>query len=407
MRKSYLTIAVAAAMLASCAQNEMLIENNDTTQVEIGFETYAGTQTKTKGTEADNPNHTENSTASSKSNLENHHTTFKAWGAKVAGTHQAVWAAASPATVTYSTDKWVAAPAKFWDKSASQYYFYAAAPSDQSWALAWKADDDMSDATITLADFKLTGVNVTTAASTTAATTWSGKSDIDLMIASACPVERASYNKTNPDKVNLHFNHILSRLNIMVKKGTSVEDSEVSLKELKVYNLKNKGSFDESKAPESKVPKLSAGTVARWADTSSPSVDGTYTPFAIALTASSKEDGVTTTAQYVLETLIIPQNITYQEIDINGKNSVGGSTDLGTDDQAYIYIKYAIDDEEFFGYYNLAKTFKATASSTTVPFNEGWQNTLTITIQPALIEFDADVYDWANYSTAGSQDVPD
>lgn len=381
--KKYITLAAVVAMMASCS-NETLIDDakEDAIPSEIGFSTFTNNLTKA-----------ENSTEGSKDNLESHHTTFKAWGAKVATTHQAVYAADAPAIVTHVdaaddvAEHWTANPIKFWDKAASQYYFYAAAPSSQNWALAWKAATDMSDATITLADFKLTGVNVTQSASTTPTASWktNGGADIDLLVASPCPVARAAYNKNTADKVNLEFNHILSRLNVLVKKGTNVASSKVSLTELKVYNMCNKGSFDESKATGT---TLSGGTIARWA---TPTVDGTYIPAGIAVASTAADNGVTTTAQYVLETLIIPQNVAYQAIDVAGFST--GTTALTTNDSPYIYIKYTVDGEEFYGYYNLAKAFGLTAAGN-IAFNEGWQNNLTITINPNAIEFDAEVFNW-------------
>ncbi|MBO7436240.1 MAG: fimbrillin family protein [Bacteroidaceae bacterium] len=393
MKKSYLMIA-AAAILTACG-NQSMIDDIKSEPAEISFETFAEKQTKADPT-------AENSGASSHTALEGHHTTFKVWGAKDATTHQTVYAADAPGTVTYSTSetKWTAAPIKFWDKTATRYYFYAAAPASQSWGFAFTSSSDMSDGTITLADYKLTGVNVRTTASTTATESWktNGGADLDLMIASPCPVERTAYNKTTtPDKVNLNFNHILSRLNVLVKKGNNIKDSKVSLIELKVEKLKNKGSFNE-KPTGLTTEQLAAGTIARWA---TPTIDGTYEPAAISLTATSKDNGVTTTAQYVLETLIMPQNVVWEDIDASGSS---------TETQAYVYLKYSIDDEEFYGYYNLAAAFNATVDNTEtanvneslVPFNEGWQNKLTITINPAEIEFDAEVFDWSTYATEGA-----
>lgn len=387
-------IAGAALIMTACGDKAM-VQDLYSEPAEISFETFAEKQTKADPT-------AENSGASSHSALEGHHTTFKVWGAKDATTHQAVYAADAPGTVTYSTSdsKWKADPIKFWDKTATRYYFYAAAPASESWGFSFTSTTDMSDGTITLANYKLTGVNVRTAASTNATESWktNGGADLDLMIASPCPVERSAYNKvTTPDKVNLNFNHILSRLNVLVKKGTNIQNSVVSLKELKVYNLKNKGSFNE-KPTGLTAEQLAAGTIARWA---TPTVDGTYVPTAITLTATTKDDGVTTTPQYVLETLIMPQNVVWENIDASGSSN---------ETQAYVYLKYSIDDEEFYGYYNLAAAFNATADNTEtanvneslVPFNEGWQNKLTITINPAEIEFDAEVFDWSTYATEGA-----
>ena len=73
-------------------------------------------------------------------------------------------------------------------------------------------------------------------------------------------------------------------------------------------------------------------------------------------------------------------------------------------------IKYKIanntwtgDKEETYeGYYNLAAAFGATADDATtndkkeneISFTEGWQNNLTLIINPDKIEFDAKVSEW-------------
>jgi len=370
MKKSYLMIAAAALAMTACGDKTM-VQDLYSEPAEISFETFTEKQTKA-----------ENSEEIAETALSGHHTTFKVWGAKVATTHQAVYAAGSPGVVTYSSDKWAASPVKFWDKTATNYYFYAAAPSDKSWAFTFKSESDMSDGTITLANYKLEGDNIITSASSTATASWKTNTgnDRDLMIASPCEVARTEYNKANPEKVTLQFNHILSRLNVLVLKGSKIADCKVSLIELTVFKMANKGSFNEWPTGLT-AAGLAAGTTARWG---TPEADGTYEPSAIALTATSASTGVTTTAQYVLETLIIPQSITYQDIDESGSS---------TETQAYVYIKYSIDGEEFYGYYNLAKAFGATTSGT-IAFNEGWQNNLTITINPAAIEFDAKVFSW-------------
>jgi len=309
---------------------------------------------------------------------------------------------------------WTASPLKFWDKTASKYNFFAAAPKFYidgetaiGWNLVFKQEPvaangsnpavaaDYSEATITLADFVLNGNNVRTAASTVPTKSFKSVADVDLMIASPCEILRTSYNKATPDDVNLQFNHILSRLNILVKKGDNIKNCEVSLTGLQVFNLKNKGSFNESLASTTSSPTLASGTIKRWEATGSPSAVqvGTagnlkdYTPTAITLASTSSTTGVTQTAQYVLETLIIPQDITFETIDIDGS---------GTHNQAYIRIDYTIDGQDYYGFYNLAKCFNATATSgsNTVAFCEGWQNNLTITINPNAIQFTGEVFGW-------------
>jgi hypothetical protein len=109
----------------------------------------------------------------------------------------------------------------------------------------------------------------------------------------------------------------------------------------------------------------------------------------------------TTDANYVVEALIIPQTAGVEAIELDG------STD---ETKPYIAISYSVYNstetthEEFVAYYNLATLFGKNGSQT-LAFNEGWQNTLNITIEPGLISFDAKVAAWDDMDPAGSVEV--
>ena len=194
------------------------------------------------------------------------------------------------------------------------------------------------------------------------------------MIAAPCPVNRTAYNNATPEKVNLQFNHILSRLSIKVAKGNNIsEDQDLILKSLDVVGLKNQGSFDESKAEADMTAKI-----ARWEVAG----DKVYTLPAVKL------NNKVTTAVYTHQYLVIPQSVKYAEIDTDGSDTKG---------EVYFHIQYSIDDENYYAYYNLANAFK----SDVLNFNEGWENTLTITINPSHIRFDAEVSEWEDFTTPG------
>lgn len=376
------TLAAAFAFGFSSCSNEELVENIEQAQgAEIAFDTFADKLTKA-----------ENSSETALTDLEGHHTSFNVWGTKLIGTdNKVVYSVADAGKVEYGTD-WTATPKKFWDKAAASYNFYAAAPANASWVFTFNSDS--SDGTLTYADFTLKGVNAITAASTTSVETWKGVADdVDLMIASPCNVARASYNKADPEKVNLQFNHILSRLNVLVKKGTNLADEKVSLKELGIYKLINKGSFNEGATI---TGNLADGTIERWTNAA---LEGTYDLAGLALVDAnpSKDNGVTVTAQYVGEWLLIPQDITMKKLDADFSDfgTTGSVTEDGAKNEAYIKVVYTINDEEFTGYYNLAAAFGKTTSGDKVAFCEGWQNNLTIVINPDAIEFDPQVFNWA------------
>jgi hypothetical protein len=195
---------------------------------------------------------------------------------------------------------------------------------------------------------------------------------------------------------------------------------------------------------------------------------------------------VTGDAQYIIESLVIPQNISYERVALDGgshdleaaitetyyetyaeytaakpyetpelteaqftaikddidnaapedkakvtktaaKPAVAAYTAVANTSKPYFRIKYTIQGgtgseaytETFTSYYNLVAAFKnydndghqsngtAIASGEDkIAFNEGWQNTLHITINPTAIEFTADVAEWADqYATAPEYEV--
>ena len=70
---------------------------------------------------------------------------------------------------------------------------------------------------------------------------------------------------------------------------------------------------------------------------------------------------------------------------------------------AFMFINYTHNGEEYHTYYGLAQVF-GVAKNSDLSFNEGWQNTLTINIAPDEILFNANVALWAD-STPGSENI--
>lgn len=372
MKKQYFMIAAAATLFAACAETDLIDEVSvqEVPQV-IGFETFANKATRA----------TENNAGEYSWKLQDHHLTFKVWGGKNAdGSLQSVYATDNPGVVTFGT-AWVADPLKYWDKTAEKYDFMAAAPAVPARGVNWEAttttDHDFSTATLALNNFVLKGTNLSVEKSTNYEYNWKDEDDVDLLISENTEVLRGAYNKATPDDVNLDFIHILSRLNIIVKKGSGIT-SPVNVTALNVYNLKNKGSFNET-AAVSTTP----GTAARW---SSLGVEGTYV-----LEGEPINDIAADDARYIIQSLVIPQTINTEDIDVDGS---------ATEDEAYFEIKYTIDGEAYHGFYNLAKAM----GDATYTFGEGWQNNLTITINPAGITFSGDVSTWAVVKDGGSID---
>lgn len=360
MKKQYFMMAIAATMFAACSQNEIVDEVVESTPKAIGFTTYAEGQTRA-----------ENSTGSYTWALENHHKTFKVWGYKNVSETKVF----DNQLVEYSTS-WGYTPLRYWDKAATDYEFYAAAPAkdkagnDLGWALNQNTSAHNDDF-FTLVNFGLKGVNLSTNTDVDRKDSWIGTSDIDLMIADK---KNVLNKKFTTDPVEFQFNHILSRLNVTLYKDAVLKDEDVTLKSIVVKGLNATGNFNESS--KSGV-ELKNGTHERWTNQATPrdiKLEGNYT------IEEKPTDG---TKHYVIQSLVIPQKFGHEVINLDG------TTD---ETKPYFVITYTIRNEEFVAYYNLAQAFGSTSDD--LYFNEGWENILNITIMPTGIVLDATVAEW-------------
>lgn len=371
MKRNYVMMAMAAAMLASCAQTGLVEEIAEEPQKAIGFSTFVDKATRA-----------ENSGEDYEWDLEGHNTTFKVWGYKDVSTTKVF----NGDVVSHNGSIWIYNPLRYWDKAATSYNFYAAAPAmnkggeDINWIIYNNDEANQNDDYLALNNFELKGVNLSTNSYDGRLDSWKDSpSDIDLMIAAPNTVGRSAF--TTSSFVNLQFNHILSRLNVTLYKASLLKDEEVVLKSIVVKGLKSKGSFNEnaSIAPDA----LGSGTTKRWSTESNSCdivLEGDYTV---------KENNGTD-KYYVIQSLVIPQTSTTESLDLNG---------TGTKSAPYFIITYNIGNEKFVAYYNLAAAFTSLETPTDIAFNEGWQNTLNITIQPSKIEFDAKLALWDDNET--------
>jgi hypothetical protein len=358
MKKQYFMMAIAATMFAACSQNEIVDEVVESTPKAIGFTTYAEGQTRA-----------ENSNQGYTWNLEDHHTTFKVWAYKNVADAKVF----DGDVVSYADSKWGYTNTRYWDKAASWYEFYAAAPENFSWVLNENTPDKADDYFI-LNDYKLKGDNYNNKYGFTEYTNTFKDldKDVDLMIADKKKITNEYFN----GNVHLEFIHILSRLNITVKKDNNLTDT-VNLVKLDVVDLKNIGNFNESNYLGG---TLTGGITRRWT-----TVDN-YTTITY-----DKQEEVTANAQYAIQALVIPQEaaVTTSSVALDGSN-------ITSEKKPYIRIEYTITPvggyaETFVAYYNLAPAF---GEAEKLAFNEGWQNTLNITIAPTAITFDANVAPW-------------
>lgn len=357
MKKNYFMLAATAALFAACAETDLVNEVNTVAEPQaIGFETFINKATRA-ASEA------ENSTATTTTALNTHHADFAVWAYKntdadyVFGTSATEGVKVNSSTYAYS-------PTKYWDKSATKYEFYAAAPDNGKWELIANTTSQADDY-FTYEDFSLIGTSL---AHTTLQSTFETVTDCDLMIASATPV--TSFTSAVP----LEFNHILSRLNITVKKGSDIADTDLlELKSISVNNLVQNGTFTEGAA-------VKAGTTGRWSNATTPAE---YDIHGNALATVTK-----TTATYVFQALVIPQNVQWESPKRDGSDIDAANS------EPYILLNYEIGGEPYKAVYNLAAAFGSTGAA--VPFNEGYQNTLNITINATGITFTAVTFDWVD-----------
>lgn len=444
MRKYFILIATSVISFIGCSDNDIVkrdvIESNDGDP--IAFTSY--TQPATKA---------ENSTQTAVWDFFNHHTTFQVWGfkntAEIAkpvfnGQNVTVAEATSPATGYTYTNEVI----RFWDKAATKYEFYAAAPqfaendADKWTFVAPSNATTQADGYFTTSS-NLNGANLQEV--TPSVTLYNSfksavnnKRDYDKVIASPCHWTQIGQT------VELHFNHILSKLNVSILKSSDLADWTVKIKSFEVHNLYKQGTFNENLATADQ-----SAMITRWGTTQT-NRELVYTAKADVagwtLSNVENETGDNGKYLYIIESLVIPQNAGYQVIALDGNardavyytrdeyNELNG-TEFANDaaytsgttaeqrtkvaaiaavdatSEPYFKINYTLTSgeftEEYTAYYNLAAAFgmDGTTNKTAIAFNEAWQNTLKVLIKPDKIEFTADIYEWANSTPDGSVEV--
>ena len=139
MKKNFFMLAATAALFAACAETELVNEVNvESNSQEIGFSTYAGKVTRA-----------ENSEETATDGLGIHHSDFNVWAYK--NTHTAY--VFDNVKVYLSGTAWKYDGAKYWDKAANKYEFYAAAPFRTEWILNTNGDANQANDYFTFAGF--------------------------------------------------------------------------------------------------------------------------------------------------------------------------------------------------------------------------------------------------------------
>ena len=435
MKKSYLIIAVTAALFTACAENDTFksVAQEPKADQPLAFTAYADkvtrgtnstalqdfytvfsvygwkTVAKTDGSGKENQSVFENVpneyfTSDAKGNV-----VYKADGQKPSKE----WAVADPFNAA-----WYYQDVRYWDKMATDYQFFAIAPYDESETPVYSVAPSAPNATdaqknnnfsiysssskydiskeYNLARTDLTVTPISETSAPKGELTYSGFKK-DWMIAEKKSVEPKG-NATTSD-VQLVFHHILTKLNVKIQKSENYKAQQVlKVNELKIANLAKEGYYTYD----------TDMTTNGWTASGTYDIDiDTEYPLANAQTNYNEK--------YWIETLIFPQTTNCK--------AAGAQPTAADLSDLYLYIQYQIGTEVYNAYYDLAYVFdytlapqparQYTASDQEVidgqaqvgdtkpavpggdfEFKQGSQYNLTITVGPDPIHFDAEVYEW-------------
>lgn len=428
MKKSSIVLAAAVVILSACAENDTFksaANEQQKADQALSFSAYA--DKVTRGT---------NSTA-----LQDFYTVFGVYGWKTVaktdgnGTEELdvfnnvpneYFATDAKGNVVYDGDDekpskewvlgdnfqgaWYYKDVRYWDKMATSYQFFAIAPYESTPTYSVNPGDANIAIATTSSRYDITTEKNLAMVATTengpvvpqTALTYSGFNK-DYMIADK-KVATPKGTVTTTD-VQLIFHHILTKLNVKVKKSTSYIGTQLlKVNQLTIANLDEKGNF----VYNTNMTKNGWSTEG--------SRDFTIaTPYALANGATADPAMTDYPDNYWIETLIFPQKT-------NCKAEGAQPTPVELTDM-YLYIQYQIGAEIFNAYYDMAYIFDPTTApqparlytdqdpevvngekttSDTKPavpggdfeFEQGSQYNLVITVGPEPIHFDASVIQW-------------
>lgn len=383
MRKSDLVlIAAVASMLASCS-NEKFLSNNNDAPAPIGFASYS--QNLTKATASD---------------LEFYHNTFVVYGSKkstVDNEINQVFDGGATSLVTFNEgasapNEWTYNPYRFWDKQAN-YNFIAVAPNANIIKYDWNAyASPLTEVGTTANDFvtvtggyTLRGQNLQKISTTSEIKkgfleTTTG--DIDLMTSNLNPQD----GKNHTADVDLEFKHILAKLNVTVAKAKNLNDAAVYVRSVEITKLNDHGTYAESNYDATVDPKVSG-----WSNISIVNDEyklAYYFKDDLAAVAAGKPLAYNTTddktvPNYFIESLVMPQDVP-----------------ASATDQAELILKYTIVTGSGAAIHTENYTYKLKLAEAFDRFYDRCNYTLSFTIDPTVITFDATVAEWGNGGTA-------
>lgn len=365
MKRNYVMMAMAAAMLASCAQTGLVEEIAEEPQKAIGFSTFVDKATRANSTKLndfyktfkvygwksiDNKNTWQNVF----DNVTNEYFTSDVAGSEVytSGKPSKEWTVSDP-----FTKSWYYEGIRYWDKLATHYQFCAYTPIIATGEVAATPEGVIKIGTET-APITVDDKNLQ-------------ESPTDALIYTGfnCDYMTAVSTAQNTE-VDLDFTHELAKLNVKVQKDDNSYKSSQTLcvSTLEILHLNNKGYFVRNATQ----PKT-------WT-VSTPSTEGT---FEMGSGTKYLANPGTHNGNFVIEQLLLPQSI-------RKETEASSITEF---DEACVHITYTIGTEEFNGYYALSNIFDPSADQ--FSFEGGKEYTLTITVGPNPIHFTPSVTVWS------------
>ena len=410
--KKYLFL-IATLAIVSCSESEKLNQDiQDTRKAPLAFSAYSDVITRAtdannstklndfydvfavyswKTVDNGNPQEVFKNTPNEYFTAKNAHGTY-VYPSSGTATPESEWAV--PSNISTTNGFWYYENLRYWDKLAT-YQFFAIAPYDDSQNPYYSVEAGANNFSLYKDEdnkrYDLSNeVNLMESKPEKALKYY--RFNNDFMIAEKRSTTTVAETATAATQdVTLAFHHILSKLNVMIKKDSNFKVKQnLVVTDLVIANLKKEGSF---------VFANNSMTANGWTTT------GTYD---ISLTNKSYSLNTETAADnydecYWVENLIFPQDITCKKSYENDLIKPQSDSD---NLETYLYIAYKIGDDVFERYYDLANVFGVKTANTTYSFEQGSQYRLTITVGPEPIHFAAEVTKWVEDTDPESQ-TPD
>lgn len=271
--------------------------------------------------------------------------------------------------VSFSNNAWNYTHLRYWDKEATKYDFYAYAPYNTITNNVGVLGNVTWDVTSPTNSFKIEGFKQKTTQSDM----------IDILTQLGVEVQRAAYNKADPDKVDFTFYHILSNINIQIAISDALEtdktNNPVTVTKVSLGAIKMDGDYK------------SVSNAYTWVLASQPNT-ATFNATAnngVVLPSTSLSSTTYANVPGLTDLLFIPQTLP------NGNN-----------DKYVIEIEYKIADEVFsrtIALNDFTKTVDQQSVNST-KWESGYLYNYHLIIGPDPIEFDTpDISGWTNTDT--------